>query len=440
MSELKPENGTNSPGENGTPTVVPDGFVDLSKPTKSGSHQLWWQIGSLVAVSALAVITGSAFDEEWKKVLPEGRPLASTFNKRATGLMAVYKLTESLGIKTSAWEQPYRQLKNVEGTLVVIAPLESLQPFETDQILEWVKAGNQLVYIDDMTFELSSRMARVLDVKVKHIGNPNKEAHSEDVDAKPTGAHPELANVKAFKLSSMTRVSGGDPIASDNLGAFLTVVQYGKGRVLFGSCPTILANNTIAKKEYWGNFQFISNWFRTTGGTIYFDEYCHGFSGGKNVFIYLARGPVGAAAAQILLILVIAIASDAQRFGAARTSDSRRRVSNLEFINGLSHAYRRAKANPAVLEIIFHAFKNKLSRALGVSPHEPVERLKEAWSQSRFQSQHSLDTLLKQYEEYMTRRDVSDTDLKTMVETCDKITETTTKDSLPTRAVVSSKS
>jgi hypothetical protein len=436
-----PSNGKPTADSNAAKTddgpIIPDGFVDLSAPTAAKSNRLWWQIGALVLVSTLAVFTGSAFDEEWKRVVPEGRQMASMHNKRATGLQGLSKLAESLGLPVAPWEQPYRQLKE-PGTLVLIAPTESLQPFQIEQILLWVNKGNDLIYIDDMTFELSNSVATKLGVTVKSAGRPG--AKVEDVDVAPNSNVPETAHVEKLRLASATRVAGGTAIAKDAQGAFLTVIKFGKGRVLFGTCPSILANKTIAKKEYWGNFQFISNWFKTTPGTIYFDEYAHGFSGGTNVFAYLAHGPVGAASAQIILILIIAVISESQRFGAARGIETRRQISNLEFINGLSHAYRRAKANTAVLDILFHAFKNKLSRALAVSPHEPVERLNEAWSQSKFQSSHDLGNLLKQYEEFMTRRDVSDSELKTMVETCDKISTETSPDSSTKRALIGSKS
>lgn len=400
------------------------------------SNRIWWQILALLVVSVFAVYTGASFDEEWKKLMPEGRQLASTYNKRATGLQALYKLTEAVGKPASVWEQPYRHLTGSTGMLVIIAPTESLQPFQFDQILSWVKKGNDLVYIDDLSFQMTDHLAQKLKVKVKSTtAGKNK---SQDLDITPAGNLPELAHVKTLRLSSSARIEGGQPVAQDEIGAFLTVVRYGEGRVLLGTCPSILANNTIAKKEFWGNFQFITNWFRTAGGTIFFDEYAHGFSGGTNVFVHLSRGPLGLVATQILIILAVAIISESQRFGAARSLDTRRKISNLEFISGLSHAYRRAKANPAVLEILFHSFRNRLSRALAVSPHEPVERLQEAWQQSKFNSSFNLDRLLKQYEEFMTRREVSDADLKTMLETCDKITETT-QEALPSKAVTSSK-
>jgi len=417
---------------------TPDDHAEVSSASPGKTNRLWWQIAALVAVSTLAVFTGSAFDEEWKKVVPEGRQMASMHNKRATGLKAAAQLAKSVGLTVEAWEHPYRELKGERGTLVLISPTESLQPFQTEQILSWVSEGNDLIYTDDMTFELSNSVATKLGIQTKAAGPAGKKA--EEVDIVPSGGVPELENVKTLRLQSTTRVDGGTPIAKDDRGAYFTIKKFGKGRVLFGTCPSFLANNTIAKKEFWGNFQLFANFCRTTPGTIYFDEYGHGFSGGTNVFAYIASTPVGAVAAQIALILVVGVISESQRFGAARGNEVRRKISNLEFISGLSHAYRRARANTAVLEILFHAFKNKLSRALAVSPHEPTERLNEAWQQSKYQSTHNLESLLSQYEEFMTRRHVTDSELKNMVETCDKITSETSPEPSTTRVLTSSKS
>ncbi len=435
-SENVPAKPVSNDRSNATSEQTVTASLDAPDPAKA-KNQLWWQIAALLLVSALAVYTGKAFDEEWKKFAPEARQLASSYNQNATGLKAMYKLAEQQGKPVSTWERPYRNLRDAKGLLLLVAPIESLRPFQAEQILEWVKQGNDLVYIDDFSFAMTDQMARRLGVRVK----PHKSLTAKvvDQDYKPVGNFAELAHVQKLRLASSVRLLGGEPLVADDDGAILTVVPFGKGRVLLGSCPTILANNTVAKKEYWGNFQLVTNWFKTAGDTIYFDEYCHGYTGGTNVFVYLAQGPTGLVVAQIFAILIIGVLSESQRFGSARSIASRRRISNLEFINGLSHAYRRARANPAVLEILFHSFKNRLSRALGISPHEPTERLKEAWQQSKFQTSFNLDSLLAQYEEFMTRRAVSDAELKTMLDTCDKITETTQETSAA-RSITSSKS
>jgi hypothetical protein len=59
-----------------------------------------------------------------------------------------------------------------------------------------------------------------------------------------------------------------------------------------------------------------------------------------------------------------------------------RKISNLEFIYGLSNAYKRAKANAASLEIIGSVLRTKLCKAMGISPYEPTDRVLAAWKTS----------------------------------------------------------
>lgn len=425
----------NSPN-NETPakaTVSEENAVAAAEKPDKFMNRLWWQIGALLAVSAIAVFTGSYFDRQLERFMPETRALSSTYNGKASGLEALAELTDKLGKPARRWELPYRQLPGTNGTLLLIAPLESLKDFEADQILKWVKAGNTLIYLDDFTLAMSRIIPEKLGVKAKIL---TKKLENHKFDAKNFGALPEFTNVNSLIFSTATRLEGGKPVVSNTTGTFISEIAHGKGRVLVGCCPDFCANRTIAKQDYWGNFQFLQNLFSTNNGTIYFDERAHGFSGGTNVFLYLSRGPVGAVTYQVLLILAIAVVSGSQRFGAAQAVDEKRRISNLEFINGLSNAYRRARANPAVAEILFQEFRKKLARSLGISPHEPVEKLKEAWQGLPAEqkavllagdtaSQANLEQLVGQYEEFMSAREVSDAQLKSMVATCDKITEKT---------------
>jgi hypothetical protein len=94
------------------------------------------------------------------------------------------------------------------------------------------------------------------------------------------------------------------------------------------------------------------------------------------------RGATGAAVLQLLLALTLGVASSAQRFGRTERLQNKRKISNLEFIYGLSNAYKRAKANAASLEIIGTVFRTKLCKAMGISPYEPTDRVLDAWKSS----------------------------------------------------------
>ncbi len=401
-------------------------------------RQLLMQIGILLFVSALSVLTGTVFNKEIGKMLPDKRQ-PSTFNEKASGLSGLFELTNKLGYKTSIWELPYRQLSGVGQTLVTIAPIDTLKEFEVDQILKWVQKGNTWIYFDDFSFFSAGELLEKLKMTLKNTGTaatakPDKELKSkngyiEDLDIelesvylRPDEKYIECQNVGGVKLEPTCRILGGKPVVSDELGQVIALVPIKKGRVLIGTAVSICENKTVAKIEYWSNFQFLENWMSAAGGTILFDERAHGYTGGTNVFIRLSRGPVGLVVGQLLIILVIGVAGAFQRFGRPLAIDSSRRISNLEFINGLSNTWLRAHANKLILEILFVSFKNRLAKILGLAVYEDNEKfsasLKERLKTSRSEANAKV---FEEYQEAMGADALSDGKMSAIIKSCDKI-------------------
>ena len=87
------------------------------------------------------------------------------------------------------------------------------------------------------------------------------------------------------------------------------------------SLTPYLAANAYANEP--GNFAFLANLVQQAGGTIYVDEYIHGYKDSDVVveevagswINYLAETPLLIAAAQVLVVLLIALL--ANRLGAS---------------------------------------------------------------------------------------------------------------------------
>ncbi|MBZ0189738.1 MAG: DUF4350 domain-containing protein [Candidatus Obscuribacterales bacterium] len=395
----------------------PDQDTAASKSSRRPALRLFIQLGLLLAVSGLIVSMGESYKDQLDRFLPEQRLLASTYNKKPSGLSGLLTLTQNMGHPVDTWELSYRRLHSIKGMLVLIAPVQSLESFEIEQIMDWVSEGNDLVYLDNFSIGLTRHVLKTVGMSVR-----SQVAELNESELPIDGDNPILSMVDSVTVSAGLRLIGGEALIKDNQGAVLALARHGNGRIFLGSCPTLLNNAYIANSSFRGNFQLIENIFSTANGTIYFDEKSHGFSKGTNVFLYLSRSQAGPVTAQILLIVLIAFISESQRFGKARSLDSKRKISNLEFINGLANAYKRARANTAVLDILFSSFKNKLSREIGVSPHESSEKLIDAWEGSERKKEADMRQLIADYERVMKERDVSDEDLKSIMTTCDKIT------------------
>ncbi|HNB23712.1 MAG TPA: DUF4350 domain-containing protein [Candidatus Melainabacteria bacterium] len=391
----------------------------MTQPKVEKPNRIWWQLFALLFVSGLSVYSGIAFDEQKDKFWPETEILISVFNKKPSGLSGMHEILKKTGLKSGIWQLPYRNLSDTKGMLVILQPTESLSELDAKQILDWVEKGNDLVYFDHFSYKLTRRLIEKLSIDTR-----DGETIVDKRLALTQTAAPEFSHVPALVVSAERRLRGGSPLLSDSSGTLMAEVKHGKGRILLGTVPSICSNRRLANPESWPNFQFLANWFSTANGAVIFDERCHGFSSATNVFHYLLRGPTGLVFWQLMLILLLATLSSAQRFGAVREVAVSRKISNLEFIHGLSNAFRRARANTAILEILGQSFKNQLCKALGISPHETNENIVSAWQQSKQAPKANMEELIAEYERALSKNYLSDSDLRTLVGTCDKITRT----------------
>lgn len=422
--------------------------TSTSEKSQKDRRGLAVQLLFLFAACGALVLAALSSDREIEKFLPENKVLASTYNLKPSGTSAFAELTEKIfspsrAVKT--WEKPYRKLnvtaanvqdhshtkleKEPSGVLIIIRPNESLADYEVTQILDWVKKGNHVIYLDDLQYHYSRRLLKKLGITVKHIEPPVQDARSDDpLKANGIIANPVYSHLRVLSLSANDGLLGGEPLIKVNGINIITEKQWGKGKVLVGSCPGMVANRLVSHVEDWANFQFLCNWLATTSGEIYFDEICHGFQSGNNVYFYFLRGPAGYVILQLIIILTIAVVSAHQRFGAITRLTGKRKIANLEYILGLANTYERARARLAALEIIWQNLFTRLCKSLAISPHDPPERLSESL---RARGDSETLKVVEDCRRYLASKQISDHQLRDIVLACDKISgdlDKTTKD------------
>ncbi len=389
------------------------------------------QLLALVVVCGLLVYASLSSDKQLNKIMPEAHTWASTTNLRPSGMSACFDLTDKLFAPERAvkrWELPYRilggtrkaneqsnksakpsaiqPLPMVHGVLIIISPDQSLANFEVEEILSWVERGNYLIYLDSFVLRTSRRLLDKTAMTVRQLEPP---ATNKKTD--PRFDVRLYDHLRQLTVSADHSIKGGSKVATIDGACIIAEKEYGKGRILVASCPSLVSNRQISQVQYWSNFQFMYNWLATTEGEIFFDERCHGLSQGINVFYYFLRGPTGCVLVQLGLLLLVAVLSTSQRFGAVTPVKVGRQISNLEHINGLSNTYMRAKAKQAVIEIVWQNARLKLCKFLQISPHEPSERLLEELKANG--GEHlSMATIAEQCEKAINNRELSDDQLK----------------------------
>lgn len=388
------------------------------KPRAPGRHHSWWLL-LLLVVSIPAVIVGTGFSDKMQQMLPETLPFPSTYNRKGSGYSALMELCRKVGIKTTRWEGPYRGLskQKLRGTLVVALPWENLNQNDIDNVLTWVAAGNDLVYFDYFAYRSGSKLLNKLNLET--VSRSTKEKVYPI-----NGMVPEAAYAPQLMLSSEVELTGpGEFVIGENkaAGTPLIIVKHGKGRCLIGTMPEFCSNKFIENPAYKGNFQFMVNWLTSSKQPIFFDEKCHGYSAGSNVFFYVLRSPVGFVILQLIILGLVALLSLNQRFGRPRSVGGARKISNLEFIEGMASTYQRARARDTAWAMMFNPLKGRLCKTLGIAADAPVSELAAAWSESAGKPEAECRAFLEKAQNALERRSLSDEELKELVAKSDEL-------------------
>jgi hypothetical protein len=398
--------------------------------TKYSKHHAWWML-VLVLVCIPAALVSEPLSESFGQIMPETLPNTSSYNKKASGYSALFELCQKVGIPSHRWEGSYRELiKHTKGTLVIVLPSEPLSRHEVDSLMKWVQQGNDLVYLDYLGYRSGQK---VLDPLKLHASS---RTEVKDKDIVADSKIPETANAISLRANADVVIFGGEKvIGPDDKSAYLTTLKHGKGRVLVGSLTDFAANRHIANTAYRNNFQFMMNWFDTSQKPILFDEKAHGYTSGSNVWFFILKSPVGFVLFQLALIVITAFISLNQRFGQPRLVSNPRKISNLEFIDGLASTYERARARDTAWSMIFTPLKARLVRSLGVDPHSPLDEVAKAWSEHSGKSSAEYMAFLEDAHKALEARKLTDEELEALIAKADSLT-TDSRELQPMRRIM----
>lgn len=339
---------------------------------------LFWQFALLITVIAIGASIDITHRNDLLRMMPEARFNPSSYNDLNSGCKGFYDLCAKLGYKAGRWEKPYRYLltERIQALMIIVAPAQPLTQDDMDCLLRWVALGNTIVYLDFFDFSGQKSFLGRLALGTNYQGGRGRQLEISMPSA-GWGKHVGKVVVNADR-----RLTGGKPVLVDSSGCLLAEVVHGRGRILIGSCPTLAINQRFSNRACWGNMQLLANWIGSAKTSrILFDEYCHFISQAKNVFVVFARGPGGFVSLVLVVLLVVAVAGAAQRFGAKKEYSQHRLIANSEFVSGMANTYKRAQANSAAWSILFAAMKQTLAKGLGCAPDESIETIAQLWSQ-----------------------------------------------------------
>jgi hypothetical protein len=405
-------------------------------------------IGLLVLLNTLTYVK----DEPPRDM--EIAPNRSTYHSGPTGTRAFHDLLNESGYKVIRWRETPEKLPGDSGsmitTFVVVGQMQV--PFteeEAKALHKWIATGGRLVVIDRDAESYLLPKSQGWSVGWTNFGFPDLDTDPADakkmtenvtalLPVQPTAFTRDVSSVMPSRFASRVTIASPaenppvaattpqsfDPIdfgddmddyytnspapithIADQNGALLVDYSYGRGRVVVLSDPYIVSNGGIRLND---NLQLALNTLGYNSGVIAFDEYHQGRGiSGNALASYFAGTPVLAIAAQLVLLILLVLWTNARRFGRPLPLPYVDRRSSLEFVASMAELQERSRAFDLAIENIYARTRRVLARYAGVDYNSPRSEIAERVASRSTINREKLETLMRQCEETINGKPIN---------------------------------
>ena len=406
----------------------------------------------VVIIGLLVILNTVSYVQEDKKGDSEITPNRSTYHAGPTGTRALHDLLNESGYKVIRWRETPDKLLGESGklvnTFVVIGRTKiEFTADEAKSLREWVWRGGRLVLIDRKVDRALAAQSEGWGVRALEFTYPSFEDDpgdtaqmTKDVTAmqpvQPTVLTSTIQSVMHSRFASRVQIiaRGAQDIVEDDFskdsetelshddleaahspapvvhignreGALLVDYAYGAGRIVVLSDPYIVTNSGIKLND---NLQLAINALGGGRGLIAFDEYHQGRGVTQNAFAsYFAGTPVLALAAQIVLVILLILWTNARRFGRPLPLPHVDRRSSLEFVASMAELQERSRAFDLAIENIYTRTRRVLARYAGMDYNSSRSEIATRVAARSNIDGQKLETLMRQCEEAINGAPIS---------------------------------
>ena len=413
----------------------------------------------VVIIVVLVIINTATYVKQEKLPDSEFVPNRSTYHSGPTGARAFFDLLSESGYQVIRWRESTDKLLGKTGekvSMFVVIGTTQL-PFREQEIAllhRWIANGGCFLLIDrDPSLKLLPKpadwsiYARLLDFPSIDIDPGDAQAMTKDVTAftpvQPTwltfNVHSVMPSRFAGRLSVVPALPTPSPSpaarvviatpahpredvvlpkaevanvshapvvhVADKNGALLIDYIYGRGEVIVLSDPYVVTNRGISAND---NLQLAINAVTAQEGLIAFDEYHQGRGATGNPFaMYFSGTPVLAIGAQLVIVVLLVLWTNARRFARPLPLPQVDRRSSLEFVASMAELQERSRAFDLAIENVYTRTRRVLARYAGLnynsSRSEIAERIA---ARSKVEAQQ-LETLMRQCEEVINGQPIN---------------------------------
>jgi hypothetical protein len=394
----------------------------------------------VVIIGLLVILNTVSYVQEDKKGDNEITPNRSTYHAGPTGTRALHDLLSESGYKVIRWREAPEKLLGESGksvnTFVVIGRTKiEFTIDEAKSLREWVWRGGRLVVIDRRVDRELAPQSAGWGIRALEHAYPSIEDDPGDSAEMTKGVAPQhpvqptvmtstIESVMPSRFAARIQIvmrgeqdfvedefpADSDPNSSNVYstsapvvhignrdGGLLVDYAYGAGRIVVLSDPYIVTNSGIKLND---NLQLAINTLAAGRGLIAFDEYHQGKGITQNAFAsYFAGTPVLALAAQIVLVILLILWTNARRFGRPLPLPHVDRRSSLEFVASMAELQERSRAYDLAIENIYTRTRRVLARYAGMDYNSPRSQIAARIAARGTIDANRLETLMRQCEE-----------------------------------------
>jgi hypothetical protein len=287
----------------------------------------------------------------------------SIYSPASGGARAAYLLLQDLHRNVQPWEQTPTELpEKSRGTVLILAdPTETPSDPERKALMRFVESGGRVLFT-------GANFANFFpDASVSEMDEPAKLTIFQ---AMIPSSYTRGASKIVLKPEANWENADPPHLVLYGEADSATVVSWpvGKGEILWWAAATPLTNSGITREE---NLNlFLDAVSRASGEDgkqpkIYWDEYFHGEQ--ASLWSYFQKTPVPWGLLQFALLGLALLFTFSRRSGPMAMPRVVSRLAPLEFVDTLGGLYERARAEPAVVGVVYQRFRAILTRQLRIS-------------------------------------------------------------------------
>lgn len=316
----------------------------------------------LLAGAVITILTaGMAFFAPPEQTTRGGLP--SVYAAGPDGARAAYLLLRELHYPVRIWTRPPAELPGGEtkSLLILADPTTNPTPGDRDALLSFVDDGGRILFTGRTIVQFFNGTS-----VSPHFYNAETKVYGRSLPTNLTYGANQISLSSEAQWNSLTDTQfalyGTVPDAA------VIRWRHGNGEILWWAGPRPLTNSGINQDDNLNLFLNAAGASNTgSNSAIYWDEYFHGE--GDSLWAYFARTPLPWGLLQLGLIALAILFSFSRRSGPMVSLAPVTRRSPLEYVDTLGGLYERARAEPAVVQIVYDRFRLALKRFLRVPPN-----------------------------------------------------------------------